>query len=464
MKAFPKSIPSERFILGALLLDNSLIHEVQGEVEPEDFYRSSHKEIYLLIRSWIHKGKSIDVMLLVDHLMSVNQSERYGDILETMSLPEAVGSTMLTEHHAKNVREKAIRRRMILASEKLKTNATDGQLDIDELIEQGQKDLLDIAGRQRGDDWFVGPQLVERAQTRWEKLADLKANNCVTALSTGLVALDNVLSGLHPGLTLLAARPSMGKTAMALNLAVSALQNQVPVAFFSLEMSADQLTDRMSSSLARVNAWSIKTGDLSSKDWGRLESDALEFLHDSPLFVSDKAGVSISKITAQARRLKSKEPNLGLIVIDYLQLIRQPKAESMEQGVSQVSSALKVLSRDLDVPVLCLAQLNRGCEQRTNKRPMLSDLRGSGSLEQDADVVMFLYRHHYYDERADPSDAEVLVAKHRSGPTGTVHVSWNATNQKFDDKIRHVSRPVDFSQVKRTRRDIDDDDSEPTWL
>ena len=464
MKAFPKSIPSERFILGALLLDNSLIHEVQGEVEPEDFYRSSHKEIYLLIRSWIHKDKRIDVMLLVDHLMSVNQSERYGDILETMSLPEAVGSTMLTEHHAKNVREKAIRRRMILASEKLKTNATDGQLDIDELIEQGQKDLLDIAGRQRGDDWFVGPQLVERAQTRWEKLADLKANNCVTALSTGLVALDNVLSGLHPGLTLLAARPSMGKTAMALNLAVSALQNQVPVAFFSLEMSADQLTDRMSSSLARVNAWSIKTGDLSSKDWGRLESDALEFLHDSPLFVSDKAGVSISKITAQARRLKSKEPNLGLIVIDYLQLIRQPKAESMEQGVSQVSSALKVLSRDLDVPVLCLAQLNRGCEQRTNKRPMLSDLRGSGSLEQDADVVMFLYRHHYYDERADPSDAEVLVAKHRSGPTGTVHVSWNATNQKFDDKIRHVSRPVDFSQVKRTRRDIDDDDSEPTWL
>ena len=464
MKAFPKSIPSERFILGALLLDNSLIHEVQGEVEPEDFYRSSHKEIYLLIRSWIHKDKRIEVMLLVDHLMSVNQSERYGDILETMSLPEAVGSTMLTEHHAKNVREKAIRRRMILASEKLKTNATDGQLDIDELIEQGQKDLLDIAGRQRGDDWFVGPQLVERAQTRWEKLADLKANNCVTALSTGLVALDNVLSGLHPGLTLLAARPSMGKTAMALNLAVSALQNQVPVAFFSLEMSADQLTDRMSSSLARVNAWSIKTGDLSSKDWGRLESDALEFLHDSPLFVSDKAGVSISKITAQARRLKSKEPNLGLIVIDYLQLIRQPKAESMEQGVSQVSSALKVLSRDLDVPVLCLAQLNRGCEQRTNKRPMLSDLRGSGSLEQDADVVMFLYRHHYYDERADPSDAEVLVAKHRSGPTGTVHVSWNATNQKFDDKIRHVSRPVDFSQVKRTRRDIDDDDSEPTWL
>ena len=464
MKAFPKSIQSERFILGALLIDNSLIYEVAGEIEPDDFYKSSHKELYVLMRSWIHKSKSLDVTLLIDHLVSANDNARFGNILDVMSLPEAVGSTMLAEHHAKNVREKAIRRRMILASEKLKDNATDSQLDIDELIEQGQKDLLDIAGRQRGDDWFVGPQLVERAQTRWEKLAELKANDCVTALSTGLVALDNVLSGLHPGLTLLAARPSMGKTAMALNLTVSALEKQVPVAFFSLEMSADQLTDRMASSLAKVNAWNIKTGDLSSKDWGRLESDALDFLHDSPLFVSDKAGVSISKITAQARRLKSKQPNLGLVVIDYLQLIRQPKAESMEQSVSQVSSALKVLSRDLDVPVLCLAQLNRGCEQRTNKRPMLSDLRGSGSLEQDADVVMFLYRHHYYDERADPSDAEILVTKHRSGPTGTVNVDWNATNQKFEDKIRHVSRPINFSQVKRTRRDIDDDDSEPTWL
>jgi replicative DNA helicase len=464
MKAFPKSIQSERFILGALLIDNSLIYEVAGEIEPDDFYKSSHKELYVLMRSWIHKSKSLDVTLLIDHLVSANDNARFGNILDVMSLPEAVGSTMLAEHHAKNVREKAIRRRMILASEKLKDNATDSQLDIDELIEQGQKDLLDIAGRQRGDDWFVGPQLVERAQTRWEKLAELKANDCVTALSTGLVALDNVLSGLHPGLTLLAARPSMGKTAMALNLTVSALEKQVPVAFFSLEMSADQLTDRMASSLAKVNAWNIKTGDLSSKDWGRLESDALDFLHDSPLFVSDKAGVSISKITAQARRLKSKQPNLGLVVIDYLQLIRQPKAESMEQSVSQVSSALKVLSRDLDVPVLCLAQLNRGCEQRTNKRPMLSDLRGSGSLEQDADVVMFLYRHHYYDERADPSDAEILVTKHRSGPTGTVNVDWNATNQKFEDKSRHVSRPINFSQVKRTRRDIDDDDSEPTWL
>ena len=464
MKAFPKSIQSERFILGALLIDNSLIYEVAGEIEPDDFYKSSHKELYVLMRSWIHKSKSLDVTLLIDHLVSANDNARFGNILDVMSLPEAVGSTMLAEHHAKNVREKAIRRRMILASEKLKDNATDSQLDIDELIEQGQKDLLDIAGRQRGDDWFVGPQLVERAQTRWEKLAELKANDCVTALSTGLVALDTVLSGLHPGLTLLAARPSMGKTAMALNLTVSALEKQVPVAFFSLEMSADQLTDRMASSLAKVNAWNIKTGDLSSKDWGRLESDALDFLHDSPLFVSDKAGVSISKITAQARRLKSKQPNLGLVVIDYLQLIRQPKAESMEQSVSQVSSALKVLSRDLDVPVLCLAQLNRGCEQRTNKRPMLSDLRGSGSLEQDADVVMFLYRHHYYDERADPSDAEILVTKHRSGPTGTVNVDWNATNQKFEDKIRHVSRPINFSQVKRTRRDIDDDDSEPTWL
>ena len=459
MKPFPNSLESEKFILGALLIDNSLINEVAGEIEPDDFYKAQHKDLYLFIRSWITSGKSIDMALLADHVMSTNQHKRFGDLTYVISLPEAVGSTMMTEHHAKNVREKAIRRRMVLASQRLQGNATNGDLDVDELIEQGQKDLLDIAGRQRGDDWFVGPQLVERALNRWEKLAELKANNCVTALSTGLVALDNVLSGLHPGLTLLAARPSMGKTAMALNLTVSALEKQVPVAFFSLEMSADQLTDRMASSLARVNAWNIKTGDLSSKDWSRLESEALDFLHDSPLFVSDKAGISISKIAAQARRLKSKQPNLGLVVIDYLQLIRQPKAESAEQSVSQVSNALKVLSRDLDVPVLCLAQLNRGCESRTNKRPMLSDLRGSGSLEQDADVVMFLYRHHYYDERADPSDAEILITKHRNGATGTVNVDWNASNQKFEDKTRMIHKPVDFSQVKRIRRDIDDDDS-----
>jgi len=396
--------------------------------------------------------------------MHSGNEAKYDSLSYISSLPEFCNTAAVVPYHAKNVREKAIRRRMVVASSRLKESASDVSLEIDELIEQGQRDLLDIAGKQRGDDWFMGPQLVERAQHRWERLAELKANNCVTALSTGLIALDNVLSGLHPGLTLLAARPSMGKTAMALNLTVSALQKQVPVAFFSLEMSADQLIDRMSSSLAKVNAWNIKTGDLSNNDWDRLETSALEFLHDSPLYVSDKAGISIAKISAQCRRLKSRVPELGLIVVDYLQLIRQPKAESMEQSVSQVSSALKVLSRDLDVPVLCLAQLNRGCEQRTNKRPMLSDLRGSGSLEQDADVVMFLYRHHYYDERADPEDAEILVTKHRSGPTGTVHVTWNAMNQKFDDKARLPERPVEFTQVKRIRRDLDDEDSQPTWL
>ena len=462
-KQFPNSIQSEKVVLGGLLSDSTLLNDVAGEIEPDDFYSNKHKNLYRLIRSWVHSGKHVDILMVCEYLVNTNSASKYNELAYITSLPDCCPVLDSVSYHAKNMREKAIRRRMVLASSHLQACATDGSLEIDELIEQGQKDLLDIAGRQRGDDWHEGPQLVERAQDRWEKLAALKASGSVTALSTGLVALDNVLSGLHPGLTLLAARPSMGKTAMSLNLAVAALEERVPVAFFSLEMSADQLTDRMASSLAKVNAWNIKTGDLSSKDWDRLETSALEFLHDSPLYVSDKAGISIAKIAAQARRLKSRQPDLGLIVVDYLQLIRPPKAESMEQSVSQVSSALKVLSRDLDVPILCLAQLNRGCEQRTNKRPMLSDLRGSGSLEQDADVVMFLYRHSYYDERADPSDAEIIISKHRNGATGTVHVDWNASNQKFEDKTRQVVRPVEFTQVKRIRKDLDDEDSQPTW-
>jgi replicative DNA helicase len=443
-------------------MEPSLLNDVVAEVEADDFAQQQHRDLFKLIKSWVAKGRHVDAVMVVDHIRTTG-TPRNLDIMYVISLPECCGATATVPYHAKNVRETGIRRRMVEASTALQNNASDTNLEIDELIEQGQRELLEIAGRQRGDEWFEGPQLVERAQDRWEHLVEMKMNGQVAALSTGLVAVDNVLSGLHPGLNLLAARPSMGKTAMALNITMSALQNNVPVAFFSLEMSADQLVDRMASALARVSAWNIKTGSLKSEEWARLENEALEFLHDAPLFVSDKAGVSISKISAQARRLKSKEPNLGLIVIDYLQLIRQPKAESMEQAVSQVSSTLKVISRDLNVPVLCLAQLNRGCEQRANKRPMLSDLRGSGSLEQDADVVMFLYRHAYYDDRADPTDAEVIISKHRSGPTGSVNVTWDANNQKFQDK----NTGPKFSLVKtalRTRRDIDDDDSEPSWL
>ena len=458
----PKSIQSEKVVLGGLLMEPSLINDVVAEVEADDFAQQQHRDLFKLIKSWVAKGKHVDAVMVVEHIRATGTPPNL-DIMYVISLPEECGATATVPFHARNVRETGIRRRMFEASSALVSNASDTSLAIDELIEQGQRELLEIAGRQRGDDWFEGPQLVERAQDRWERLVEMKMKGEVAALSTGLVAVDNVLSGLHPGLNLLAARPSMGKTAMALNITISALQNNVPVAFFSLEMSADQLVDRMASALAKVSAWNIKTGSLKSEEWGRLENEALDFLHNAPLFVSDKAGVSISKISAQARRLKSKEPNLGLIVIDYLQLIRQPKAESMEQAVSQVSSTLKVISRDLNVPVLCLAQLNRGCEQRSNKRPMLSDLRGSGSLEQDADVVMFLYRHAYYDDRADPTDAEVIVAKHRSGPTGSVNVTWDANNQKFQDKDTGPK----FSMVKtamRTRRDIDDEDSEPSWF
>ena len=462
----PKSLESEKAILGALILDQAIIHEVDGELEPDDFFKEIHKNLYILIRAWAQAGKQVDATLLCGYVLGLDNPQKYGGLAYIAALGDNCGTTEIAGRHAKVVHEKAIRRRMMRSAERLMAQASDSSLEIDELIEGGQKDLLEIASKQRDDDWTDGTVLVEKAQARWEHLAELKALNKSTSLSTGITALDNVLSGLHPGLTLLAARPSMGKTALALNLAVAALEKQVPVAFFSLEMSSGQLVDRMASSLAMVSAWNIKTGNLSDSEWGRLESDALEFIHDAPLHVADKAGITISKIAAQSRRLKGQVPNLGLIIIDYLQLIREPKAENMEQSVSQISGALKTLSRDLNVPVLCLAQLNRGCEQRQNKRPMLSDLRGSGSLEQDADVVMFLYRHAYYNEDADPTEAEVLVTKHRNGATGTVHVKWNANNQKFEDKS--APAPATYQPktgpVKRARRDVDDEDSDGTWF
>jgi replicative DNA helicase len=466
-KEFPKSLESEKSVLGAMMFNCACIPEIVGQLYQADFYERKHQKLYNLILDLYQRNKHLDMVSLCDHLISTQNAESYGGIAYVSGLPESFVAEASIPYYINRIRENAIRRKMVVTSQKIQDNAYDQSLDIDELIENGQQELLKMAGARRDSGWHTAQEMVTEASSRWAKKVDKFRAGESAGLSTGIKSLDDSLSGMEPGLLLLAARPSMGKTALALNITLNVLKQDKAVAFFSLEMDRHALLDRMVSCMAGVPSWRIRTGDLSDEHLSTLDREALDPLFNAPLFIHDEAGSSMASILAKARRLKARNANLALIVVDYLQLIQQPRAESMEQGVSQISSGMKIMSRELGVPVLCLAQLNRGCESRSNPRPKLSDLRGSGSLEQDADVVMFLFRKAYYKDRADPNEAEVLIGKHRNGPTGNVQLHWDSEYQRFSEAQQSMGSKmtVGVSQ-RRKRRDIDDvdDDDNGLWV
>ena len=454
IKKLPATVQIEKALLGAILMNHELIDEVDGILSKHDFSVTANGRLFDLLKTFRRQSKYFDSLVVSQHIIDLD-SAKYGSLTNISEMGDYACIPMIVPEYAERIKETSIRRKMVLASQKLISNSSDPSLELDELIESAQKNLLNIAGDQSQTDWHNGSSMALDAQTRWESRVEQHKNPTTVKLKTGIPDLDRKLCSIEPGLILLAARPSMGKTAMALNIAVEALRSNIPVGFFSLEMDRGALIDRVASSLSGVDSSKIRSGSLNLKDWDRLDSDALEFIHNAPFFVHDESGISVAKISAKARRLKAMRPDLGLIIVDYLQLIKQPNAESVEQSVAQISTSMKILSRNLSIPVLCLAQLNRGCEARTNKRPKLSDLRGSGSLEQDADVAIFLYRHHYYDPKANPNHAEAIIAKQRNGPTGTVLLDWNANHQKFSDRLDMVDSYIKQSAMRK-RADIDD--------
>lgn len=432
-RQFPQSLDAERAILGGLLLDHEQIPSIGEVLVPEDFYTAAHAKIFELMLAQSSKGDPLDVLGLHDYIVASNTAEDFGGLSYISSLPEQVPSTENLEYYAKLVKEKSVLRQLIKVSAEINKKVMDGSEDLAELLNYAEQEVFQVAQQRSKKDWQALNILLD---DQFEKLEQRAAHSGeVTGIPTGFIDMDRMLAGFQRSdLIILAARPAMGKTALALNFAQRAAVAGYGVGVFSLEMAAGQLAMRVLGSEARVDAGKLRTGMLSkAEDWPALES-ANETLYHAPMFIDDTPGLSITQVRSKARRLKARNPNLSLIVIDYLQLM-SANAQSREQEISAISRGLKHMAKELDLPVLALSQLNRAVEQRADKRPMVSDLRESGAIEQDADIIMFIYRDEYYnpDTTTEPNVAEVIIAKQRNGPTGTVKLFFEGKYTRFEN-------------------------------
>lgn len=431
----PHDLVAEQSVLGAVFIAPDTIISLAGELLPDDFYKPANKIVFKTMLSLLEKGEPIDATTMVSALTNQGDISNIGGINYVVELVNSTPTSKNVEHYAKLVKEKATLRKVIAGLSDSLSSAYQGDVSISDIIAQTEKSMLDISNQNTGtgfrnvaDILDTHMQIVEtRSQT----------DGFVTGLSTGFVGLDKITTGLHEGnLIILAARPAMGKTALALNVAkyVSTIERK-PAVIFSLEMGAEELIERMLASEGMVPAYHLKTGNLSTDEWKRLVQ-AQNNLYDAPIFVDDTAGIRISEIRSNARKLAQEMGGLGVIIIDYLQLITGAKGENRQQIVSEISRELKILAKDLKVPVIALSQLSRAVEQRQDKRPMLADLRESGSIEQDADIVAFLYRDAYYQkEQADSQEAnnvtELILEKNRHGSLGTVKLYFHKEYTKF---------------------------------
>lgn len=431
----PHDLVAEQSVLGAVFIAPDTIISLADELVPDDFYKPANKIVFKTMLSLFKKGEPIDATTMVSALTNQGQIKEIGGLNYVVELVNSTPTSKNVEHYAKLVKEKANLRKVIADLSDSLSSAYQGDVSIGDIIAKTEKSMLDISNQNAGtgfrnvaDILDTHMQIVEtRSQT----------DGFVTGLSTGFVGLDKITTGLHEGnLIILAARPAMGKTALALNIAKHvATMERKPAVTFSLEMGAEELIERMLASEGMVPAYHLKTGNLSTDEWKRLVQ-AQNNLYDAPIFVDDTAGIRISEIRSNARKLAQEMGGLGVIIIDYLQLITGAKGENRQQIVSEISRELKILAKDLRVPVIALSQLSRSVEQRQDKRPMLSDLRESGSIEQDADIVAFLYREAYYQkEQADSQEAnnvtELILEKNRHGSLGTVKLYFHKEYTKF---------------------------------
>ena len=441
----PQNIEAEEAILGAILVNPSCMNRIVENLSPEAFYKPAHRYVYEAMLQLYNGGQdNIDIVSVSDTLNINQKLELVGGRAFINDLSYNTITTANVEYYAKIVQEKAIKRSLINAGSEIVSTGYDVN-PIEESLEQAEKLIFDIASQKASKSLISIKDIVNDVYQKIEERANNKGQ--LTGVPTGFYDLDTYTNGLQKSdLIILAARPAMGKTAFALNIAQNvALRAKVPVAIFSLEMSKDQLAQRLMCSEAEVDTQRLKTGNVQAKDWDKL-AKAMADLYDAKIYIDDTAGCTITDLRAKCRRLAMAEKNLGLIVIDYLQLIEGTGREDRMQQISSISRGLKILAKELNVPIIALSQLSRAVEGRTDKRPMLSDLRESGSIEQDADIVMFIYRDEYYknaneeedeaEKAANKGEAEIIIAKHRNGPVGTVKLLFQGSITKFKNPIK----------------------------
>ncbi|NLW22618.1 MAG: replicative DNA helicase [Tissierellia bacterium] len=430
----PHSLEAEQSVLGAMILSKEAINQAVELLHPEDFYKEANREIFEAIIELFNRNEPVDLITLAEELKRRGTLESLGGVTYLAELSGGVAITSNIKYYCDIVKEKAILRRLIKSCDNIIAKSYEGSQDVGSIIEEAEKNIFDITQGRHQEGFAPLKEVLLDSFSKIEEMAAQEGE--LTGLTTGFIDIDNKLSGMQKSdLILLAARPSMGKTALGINIATNAaIKAGASVAIFSLEMSKEQLVQRMISSVAHVDLQKIVSGRLAEDEWMRI-IDAMGPLSKAKVFIDDTAGISITEMKAKCRRLKI-EKGLDLIVIDYLQLMQSDsKAENRQQEISAISRALKALAKEMECPVLALSQLSRAPELRSDHRPILSDLRESGAIEQDADVVLFLYRDEYYHEDTDKKNiGEVIIAKHRNGPTGVVELVWKKEFTKFLNK------------------------------
>ncbi len=435
MNGMPHDNNAEQSVLGSMFMSNKALKKCTESLTKESFYLDSHKQIFDVIKELDEQGKPIDMTIICSELEKRKILNQVGGVEYITELTSIVPSAANVEEYIKIVNENAIKRRLIETAQAIENDSYNWASSLDELLDKSEKVVLDI-GRTRNASEFQSIQdVLMKTQASLEKLAKTKGE--ITGVPTGFGRLDSVTSGLHPTeLIIIAARPAMGKTAFALNVATNiAMNTDKSVAIFNLEMPAEQLAMRMLASVGQIDSRKLSSGKLENNDWKRV-NEAISRLAETKIFIDDTPGISIGEIRAKARRLAS-EGNLGVIIIDYLQLIsvNSKYSGNRQQEIAEISRSLKTLSMEIEVPIIALAQLSRSVDSRDDKRPILSDLRESGSIEQDADIVAFLYREDYYDPTKmideNTSKSEFIIRKHRNGPTTTVDLIFKRDKSTF---------------------------------
>ncbi len=441
-RVMPNSAEAEQAVLGAMIMSKDAVQTASEVLTQEDFYQQRYGILFATILELANEGKPADIVTIQERLKAKDVPQEMSSLSFISQIARSVPTAANVRHYADIVHEKAVLRRMIKAAENIENLCYLDREDLDVILDSSEKQVFDISQHRRTSDFENIRDIVLRAIDNIE--AASKSKGSVTGVATGFYELDYKLAGLqNSDLILLAARPSMGKTALALNIAEHAVTKlRVPTAFFSLEMSKVQLVNRLLSMHSRVPAQSIRTGDLTDQNWTSLTDSARAF-SGSTLYIDDTPSISVSELRSKCRKLKA-EHNLGLIIIDYLQLMTATggkASESRQQEISEISRSLKAIAREINCPVLALSQLSRAVESRPDKRPMLSDLRESGAIEQDADVVMFIYRDEYYNHDSEKKGiAEVIIGKQRNGPTGTVELGAQLEYTRFTNLARDFEK------------------------
>ncbi|MGL5378942.1 replicative DNA helicase [Clostridium sp.] len=431
MRSLPQSIEAEQSVIGSMIIDRSAIAQVLEKLKEEDFYRDGHKVLYKAVRDMFSQDMAVDLVTLLEYLKSTDMLDKSGGVTYISELSASVPTTANLSAYIKIVEEKSLLRKLIKSSTAIIEESYNKQDKVEDVLDLAQKKIFDIAEKKGSNDYEPLSQVLERGFIEIEKLFNNKGS--ITGVGSGIRDLDAKTSGFQKGdMVLIAARPSMGKTTFSLNIAENAaLREGKSVVIFSLEMSKEQLAYKLLCSEANVDMLKLRTGNLDDDDWERIAM-ATGPLSKARIFIDDTAGLSVMDMRSKCRKIKM-EHGIDMILIDYLQLMSgSAGSESRQQEVSEISRSIKALAKEMECPVIALSQLSRAPEQRADHRPMLSDLRESGSIEQDADVVMFLYRDEYYNKETEEKNiGECIIAKQRNGPVGTVKMAWIGSHSKF---------------------------------